>query len=96
MRYWQPIGAKPTATCSLLHPENERQQSINSFMSCIFGNQGFVRFFTPITELLTALIGNNTPYQSDNTNSKLMDIAHCETCKNILLDVENTILIRYY
>jgi hypothetical protein len=26
MRYWQRLLAKPTVTCSLQHPENERQQ----------------------------------------------------------------------
>jgi len=31
MRYWQPLMAKTTATCSLRHPENERQWSVNDF-----------------------------------------------------------------
>jgi hypothetical protein len=31
MRYWQPLVAKTTATCSLRHPENERQRSVNDF-----------------------------------------------------------------
>jgi hypothetical protein len=30
-RYWQPLMAKTTATCSLPHPEIERQQSVNDF-----------------------------------------------------------------
>jgi len=33
MRYWQPLTRKTTMTCSLPHPENERQQSVNSFSS---------------------------------------------------------------
>jgi len=63
IRYWQPLQAKTTATCSLPHPENERQQSVNSFSCCIFGNQGIARIFAFITELLTSLIGKNTIYQ---------------------------------
>jgi len=47
-------------------------------------------------ELLTALIGKNTIYQWYNTDSKIIDIASCKACKNISLDVENAILIRYY
>jgi len=62
-RYWQPLLAKTTAACSLLHPENELQQSINSFSCCIFGNHGIARIFTFLSELLTTLIGKNTIYQ---------------------------------
>jgi len=62
IKYWQPLLAKTTATCSLPHPENERQQSINSFSCCILGNQGIALMFAFITELLTALIGKNTIY----------------------------------
>jgi hypothetical protein len=96
MRYWQPLGAKTTATRYLPHPEIERQRSVNSFWSCLFGNQGIARIFEHITESLTALIGKNTIYQTKNTDSKLIDIANCKTCKNILLVVEYAILIRYY
>jgi len=49
-----------------------------------------------ITELLTAVIDINTMYQRYNTNSKWIDIASCNACKNISLVVENTILIIYY
>jgi len=38
MMYWTPLDAKTKATCSLPHPENERQQSINNFWSCIVCN----------------------------------------------------------
>ena len=61
--YWQPLLAKTTATCSLPHPENERQQSVNSFSCCIFGNQGIVLITVFITELSTVVIDNNTMYQ---------------------------------
>jgi len=27
--YWQPLWVKEPATCSLPHPENERQESVN-------------------------------------------------------------------
>jgi len=36
--YWQPLLGKTTATCSLPHPENERQWSVNDFQLLIFGN----------------------------------------------------------
>jgi len=61
--YWQPLLAKTTATCSLLYPENERQQSFNSFHCCLFVNPGIALIFVFITELLTAMIGNNTMYE---------------------------------
>jgi len=96
MRYWQLLEAKITTTCFLPHSENKRQHSVNSFRWCIFGNQGIARIFTHITELLTAFKCRNTMYQRYNTDSKLIDIANCETCRHVLLVVENGILIRYY
>ena len=96
MRYWQSVGAKTTATDSLPHPENERQQRINSSWSCIIGNQGNARIFEHITELLTASIGKNTISQRTTTDSKIVDIANCQTCTNKSLAVEYSILIRYY
>ena len=58
--YWQPCLAKTTATCSLPHPDNEHQWSVNSVSRSIFGNQGITLIFAFITELLTAIIGKNT------------------------------------
>jgi len=46
-----------------------------------------------LLELLTALIGNNTIHERQNTDSKLIDIASCKVCKNVLLVVEYAILI---
>ena len=63
MKYWQPLLTKTTATCSLPHHENERQRKVNSVSCCIFGNQGIALIFAFITELLTAIIGNNTHQQ---------------------------------
>jgi len=63
IKYWQPLLAKTTATCSLLHPENERQLTVNSFICCIFGKQGITLISAFITELLTNLIRKNTMYQ---------------------------------
>ena len=60
MIYWKPLLPKSTATCSLPHPENECQRSVNSCRCCIFGNQGIAQIFAFITELLTALIGKDT------------------------------------
>jgi len=59
IEYWQPLQAKTTATCSLPHPENQRQRNVNSFSCCIFDNQGITLIFALITELLTALIGKH-------------------------------------
>jgi len=95
MRYWQPLGAKTTVTGSLLHPENERQKSVDSFMSCTFGNRVIAQIFTHTTELLTALLGKTATYQRKHTDSKLINIANCQTWKDILLVAENAILIRY-
>jgi len=96
IRYWQPLQTKTTATCSLLHPENQRQWSVNSFRSCRFRNHGIAWICTRITVLLTALKDKNIIYQRWNTDTKLIDIANCTTCKSALLVAENTILIRYY
>jgi hypothetical protein len=63
IKYWQPSLAKTMAKYSRLHPENEHQQSVNSFSCCIFGNQVITLIFTFITELLTAIIRRNTIYQ---------------------------------
>jgi len=96
MRYWQPLLATTTAKCSLQHPENERQLSVNSFRSCIFFNQGIAWIFACITVLLTALLGNNTIYRRWNIDTKSIDIANCSTCQSSLMVAENSILIRYY
>jgi len=55
---------KTTATWSLPHPDNERQQRVNGFSCCIFGNQHIARIFAFIMELLTALISKNTICQT--------------------------------
>jgi len=60
IKYWLPVLAKTTATCSLPQPENEHQQSINSMSCCISGNQGRALIFVFIKKLLTALIDQNT------------------------------------
>jgi len=96
IRYWQPLLAKTTATCSLRHPGNQHQRSVNSFRTCIFCNQGIARIFACITVLLTALLGKNTIYRRWNTDTKLINIANCSTNKNTFLVAENAILIRYY
>jgi len=96
IKYWQPLRAKTTATCSLPHPENERQRSVNSCSYCIFGNQGITPISAFVTELLSAVIDQKTMYQRYNTDIKLSDIASCKACKNISLVVDNAILIRCY
>jgi len=59
MRYWQPLLAKTTATCSLRHPENERQMSVNSLKTCIFRNQGIAR--QPLLAKTTATPSSDVP-----------------------------------
>jgi hypothetical protein len=93
---WHPSLAIAMAKCILPHPENERQQNINILSWCIIGNQSIAWILAFITELLTSLIGKYTVYSRKNTNSKLINIGSCKTCKNVLLVVENTILLRYY
>jgi hypothetical protein len=63
MTYWQPLLAKTTATCSLRHPANERQRSVNSFRTCKLHNQGIARNFACITILLTTFLHKNTIYR---------------------------------
>jgi len=96
MRFWQPLLAKATAKCSLQHPENERQRSVNSFRICILRIRGIARIFACITVLLTAFLGKNSIYWRWNTDTKLIDIANWSTSKSSLMVAENFILIRYY
>jgi len=42
MIYWWSWLAKTTGSCSLPHPKDERQCSVNSCSSCLCGNQGTV------------------------------------------------------
>jgi hypothetical protein len=62
-RYWQRLLSKTTTKCSLQHPENEHQRSINSFTTGICCDQGVARMFACITVLSTALRGKNTIYR---------------------------------
>jgi hypothetical protein len=96
MKYLQPLLVKTTVTCSLQHPENERQRRVNSIRTCQFPNRGITRIFVCNTVLFTTLVGKNTIYRRWNTNPKLISIAICSTCKSTLLVAENRILIRYY
>ena len=96
MKNWQHLLAKTTATCSLRHPENERQRSVSSYRIAIFCNEGIARIFMCITLLLTALLGKNTKYGRWNTATKLIDIPNCSTSTTTILVTENPILTRYY
>jgi len=62
MKSWWPFQAKQCMTPTLPHQENECQQSVNNFWLCILGNQGIMRIFELITELLNAFIGKNAKY----------------------------------
>jgi hypothetical protein len=96
MRYWQPLLAKTTVTCSLPYPENERQLSVNSFKTCICCNQGITWIFACTTRLLTALLGKNTICWRLITDTKLLDIVTSSTNKSTFLVPENAIFLRYY
>jgi hypothetical protein len=59
LRYWQPLLAKTTVTCSLRHPENESQRSVNDFQLCILSKLCSNRCQTSIYEILAAFTGIN-------------------------------------
>jgi len=90
-----PFHLNQSLTHNLPHPETERQRSVKNIEWCIMGNQGFTWMNQLITELLTAFIAKNTKYKRKNTDSKIINIADCEMCKNRLLAVEYLILIIY-
>jgi len=73
---------------SLPHHDNERQLSISIFGSCILCNQGIARIFDHITDILTALVVQNTAHKRKNIDSKIIDIATWKAFKQWLLDVE--------
>jgi len=90
---WQPFHLKRHMTHMLPHPATERQWSINNIWCCILGNQGFTQMIELRTKLLTPHIAKNTMSNRKNSDSKIINVADCKTCKNRLLAVENLILI---
>jgi len=88
MRYWQCLGGMTTATRSLPHLECEHQRSVDIFGCSILGNEGIVWIFELKTELSTALMGKNAKYTRRNTDSSIIDITICKTCKKWLLHDE--------
>jgi len=95
MMLWQPFHLKQCMTHKLPHHGTEHQWSVNDIWSCILGNQGITWMNQLITEQLTSFITNNTTYNRKNTDSKIINVADCETCKKRLLAVEYLILIIY-
>ena len=91
----QPFLLEQRMTHSLPHLETKRQRSVNNIWSCIMCNQGFTRMNAQRTKLLTAFIAKNTMYNRKNSDSKIINVADCKTCKNRLLAVENLISIIY-
>jgi len=59
------------------------------YQCCMLSNQ-------LITELFTTCIAKYILYNMIPTESKLIDIASCTACKQVLLVVEQAIQIRYY
>jgi hypothetical protein len=68
-------------TYPIPHPTDHRQLSVNNVWSSIMGSQGIAQIFELITVLLPALLGKNLTYNWNNTDFKIIDIAHCQTCK---------------
>jgi len=92
---WQPFHLNQSMTHTLTHHETERQWSVNNNWYCILGNQGFTQMNQRITVLLNAFIEKNTTYNSKNTDSKIINVAVCKSCKKRLLAVEYLISITY-
>jgi len=90
-----PFHLKQCLTHKLPHHETERQRSVNNSWSCILGNQGFTRMNQLITKQLTALTAKNAMYNGKNTDSKIINVIDCKTCKRRFLAVKNRILIIY-
>jgi len=92
----QPFQSTQCIMYTLPHQENQCQWSVNNFWSCQLGIQGIAQIYELITELLTAIIGKNTTYKRKNMDSKIMDMANCNTPKKRLLPADYPILVRYY
>jgi len=58
-RHWHPLLGKPTATCSLPHPKNERQWRVNNLELRILYNLCSDWLWTSIFEILSFFIENN-------------------------------------
>jgi len=84
---------KQCLTHKLPYYETERQRSVNNIWSCILGNEGFMPMNQLTTALLTAFIAKDTTYNRKNTDSKIIEVADCKTCKKRLLAVECLILL---
>jgi hypothetical protein len=57
MRHWLPSQSTVVALCSLTHPENEHQWSVNYSQFCIYGNWKVIWPLLSITNLLAACFG---------------------------------------
>jgi len=59
VRYGQPLLGKTTETCSLLHPENERQQSDKESKPRILGDLSSDWLQRSIYQIMAAFTGKN-------------------------------------
>jgi len=89
---WQPFHLKQLMTHMLPNYKTDRQRSVNNIWSCILVNQGFTWMNELKTKLLTVFIAKNTMYNRKNLDSKIINVADCKTCKNLLLAIKNLIL----
>jgi len=96
IKEWQPFQPKQSMSYTSPHHANERQRSVNNLWSCVVGSQGIAQIYELRSELSIAVIGKNSIYQRKHTDSKIIDIAICITCKKRLLAAEYVILVRYY
>jgi hypothetical protein len=71
----------------LPHCDNERQLSVNTFWSCVLGNQGVAQMYEFIIALLTALVLLNSTHRMKNIHFKIANVATSMVFKNGLLDV---------
>ena len=86
---------KHCLTDKLPHHETESQWSVNNIWSFMMGIRGSTPMYHLITELLTAFIAQNTTYNRKNTDSKMINVADCKTCKTKSLAVEYLTLMIY-
>jgi len=85
--YQLSLAPKATAAGLPPHPENDCQQSLNASWSSSMGNQGIVRIYQIITELLNALVLPNPNHKRQNMDSKITNVITCKVIKKIFLDV---------
>ena len=80
--YWLPELVKIIMTCSLPHPEHERQRSVNDFWSCILGSHTADRLQTVIKKVLAAFMAKQIviPSLPHLENERRQSVDDCWSC----------------